>query len=82
MAREPQYPPEELTWPSKPPTAPPPKYAPVQKAVIAFRDNYEAETASARAQFARMQNDIDRLREQLAAANARIDELQRRLDSR
>ena len=82
MSREPQYPPEGLTRPSEPPTAPPPKHAPNQKVVVSFQNNPEAETASTRAQFAQMQNEIGQLREQLAAANVRIDELQQRLDSR
>ena len=73
--------PENLVPPVAP-TTPPPKYAPVQKIMIALQSNHEAETASARAQFAQMQGDINRLREQLATANARIGELQRRLDSR
>lgn len=64
------------------PTTPPPKYAPVQKTVVALQNNHEAETASYRARFAQMQNDIDQLREQLAAANARIGERRRQLDAR
>ena len=78
MVRQPQYPPEGLKRPSRPSTAPPLGRAPVQKVVVAVQNDQEEEAKAVRAQLARMQHDIEQLRRQLAAANARIDELQQR----
>ena len=68
--------PKNLVRP-KPPS-PPPERAPVQKIVVAVQNDQEATAKSAHTQLARMQHDIEQLRRQLAAANARIDELQQR----
>ena len=69
--------PKNLVRP-KPPAAPPPGHAPVQKIVVTVQNDQEKEAKSVRAQLARMQHDTEQLRQQLAAANARIDELQQR----
>ena len=68
--------PDHLAPPTAP-AAPPPKRVPVQKIVVAMQNDQESAKA-VRTQLARMQRDIEQLRRQLAAANARIDELQQR----
>ena len=69
---------KNLKFPPKPPAAPPPRHAPIQKIVVAVQSDQEEEAKAVRAQLARMQHEIEQLRRQLAAANARIDELQQR----